>query len=435
MKSRTMVGPMLVAALALLAATGCSEPATEGADTEATATTVVDGCSPATLLDCAPGSSLADYLPDEPTEATGEPITLGMINQENTPAASFPELSLAAQAAIDWVNEQLGGVDGRPIELEVCNTGFSAEGSTACGQQFVEAGVPAVLGGIDVFGNSIDVLGDNGIPFVGGIPVSNQSGVAENSFQFSGGTWGSAIAFADHAASELQAETVAVIYAEFGSITQSAEFAEKVLTDRGVETQMIPYPVLATDLSSAIDAAASSDPDAVLVLAADSGCKAGFNGIAAKGIEAQTYYVGACAAPTILASVPASETDGVIVNVEGPIMRTDPDVDTALYSAVVAAYAEDLDAAGAGTVTFRSFINLYMVLRDLGADGISSEAIMDAFRAKVDAPSFMGHPYTCDGRQLEGLPALCSPQQILAGIENRELTQIGTWIDVGEIFG
>ena len=94
-----------------------------------------------------------------------------------------------------------------------------------------------------------------------------------------------------------------------------------------------------------------------------------------------------------------------------------------------------LDAASAGTVTFRSFMNLYMVLRDLGAGKITSAAITDALRHKVDAPSFMGHPYTCDGKQLATLPALCSPQQILAKIENRHLTQIGSWIDVGKIYG
>jgi branched-chain amino acid transport system substrate-binding protein len=54
------------------------------------------------------------------------------------------------------VNEQLGGIDGRPIELSVCNTEFSAEGSTSCGQRFVEDEVVAVLGGIDVFGNAVE---------------------------------------------------------------------------------------------------------------------------------------------------------------------------------------------------------------------------------------------------------------------------------------
>ncbi len=86
---------------------------------------------PNDLLACARKSTLAEWVPDTPTKATGTPITLGMVNQENTPAASFPELSQADEAAVAFVNDQLGGVDGHPIKLDVCNTKFTAEGSTA----------------------------------------------------------------------------------------------------------------------------------------------------------------------------------------------------------------------------------------------------------------------------------------------------------------
>ena len=114
----------------------------------------------------------------------------------------------------------------------MCNTQFSAEGSTSCGQQFVEQDVAVVMGGIDVFGNGIEVLDDNGIPFVGGIPVSEQSVKSPNSFQWSGGSWGATIAFADYAINELDAEKVAIVYGEFGSITESAQYAQTVLERR-----------------------------------------------------------------------------------------------------------------------------------------------------------------------------------------------------------
>jgi hypothetical protein len=45
----------------------------------------------------------------------------------------------------------------------------------------------------------------------------------------------------------------------------------------------------------------------------------------------------------------------------------------------------------------------------------------------------MGHSYTCDGRQFGTLTAFCSPQQILVELSDGELTQLGDWIDVGEI--
>ncbi|MEX0768041.1 MAG: ABC transporter substrate-binding protein, partial [Microthrixaceae bacterium] len=213
-------------------------------------------------------------------------------------------------------------------------------------------------------------------------------------------------------------------------------YGKQTLEKLGVtQIQMVPYPVLETDLSSAIQVVAAGNPDAVLLLTADTGCTAAFEGIATAGIKAQTFYTGACAAPKIVAGVPAADSEGSIFNVEGPISRTNPDPDTNLYNAVIAEYGKGLDAVGAATVTFRAFMNLYVVLSELGADGISSDSVTKEFRSKVNASSFMGHPYTCDGKQFKNLPAVCAPQQMLGEMTDRQLNQIGTWVDVGKIYG
>lgn len=430
---RATVAAAAVVALAtasLLAA--CSEPApTTSTGTAAQAASA--GCKDgAALLACARRSTIADLVPAKATKATGTPITLGMVNQENTAAGSYPELSQAVQAAVAFVNDQLGGVHGHPIKVEVCNTEFSAEGSTTCGQRFAEERVPAVLGGIDVFGNAIETLADNHIPYIGGIPVSTQSVTSPNSFQWSGGTWGATVAFADHAAHQQKAKRVSIVYGEFGSITHSAEVGKKVLEDAGVKVQMVPYPIMATDISSALNAAAATKPDALFLLAADTGCKAGFDGVHALGLHAALYFVGACASPTITDEV-GDEAEGAIFNVEGPISTDQPNADADLYFSVVKRYGKGLDPVGAGTVSFRSFMNLWAVMASLDGD-VTPAAITSALKAKKDAPSFMGHPYTCDGKQFAGLPALCSPQQILAKMHDGNLAQVGDWIDVGTIY-
>lgn len=413
---------------------GCSEDRATSDTTGTTAATeTVEDCA-ADLLACAQRSSLADAVPDEESAATGEPIVLGMINQENTPLGSYPELSSAARAAAAFVNDRFGGVGGRPVEIEVCNTEFSPEGSTACAQQFAEAGVPAVLGGIDVFGNGVDTLADNEIPYVGGIPVSMSSVSSPSSYQWSGGTWGATIAFADHAATELGAESVAIAYPEFGPITDSAERGRQVLDAAGVgEVQMIPYPITATDLTSPLQAAAAARPDALIMLAADMGCKGAFDGVETVGLDAQLYLVGACATPKIIEEAGPAKTDGTIFNVEGPIDRSADNVDFSLYVAAAEEYGDGFDPVGAGTVSFRSFMNLWAVLVEL--DEVTPQSISEALGARADELSFMGHPYTCDQQQLSGLPAMCSPQQILARIEDGELVQIGDWIDVGAVPG
>ena len=427
----------VVALVVLAGLAGCSEDRSgEGASSVTSTTAASTAACAEDLVACLARSSMGDIAPAGPSEASGEPIVLGMINQENTPLGSYPELSSATRAAIEFVNAELGGVNGRPIQLDVCNTEFSPEGSTACAQRFVQAGVPAVLGGIDVFGNGVDTLEENSVPFVGGIPVSTQAVTNDNSFQWSGGTWGATIAFAHHAATEVGAEKVAIVYPEFGPITSSAEYGRTTLQNLGVtDVAMVPYPITATDLTSPIQAANSSNPEAIVMLAADMGCKGAFDGFATVGVTAKVYLVGACASPAIVDAAGPDKTDGTVFNVEGPIDRSEDNVDFALYQAVAAQYGDGFDPVGAGTVTFRSFMNLYRVMLELDEADLTSAGIAEALGGQRDAPSFMGHPSTCDRNQLAGLPALCSPQQILAEMRGGDLVQLGDWIDVGAIYG
>ncbi|OWY61267.1 hypothetical protein B7486_64685, partial [cyanobacterium TDX16] len=159
--------PALLAAVALaglLAACSESAPSDEAggpADSAGTTESTLRGpiCdTDVTVGACLEGrETTIGVVPDEPAATPdGEPIVVGMINQENTAAGSFPEVRLAVEAGVEFINGELGGIDGRPIELVTCVTDFSVESSQACAQQMVSDGAVAVLGGIDVFsGGSI----------------------------------------------------------------------------------------------------------------------------------------------------------------------------------------------------------------------------------------------------------------------------------------
>lgn len=370
-------------------------------------------------------------IPDQATEATGEPIKIGMINQEGTPLGSFPELRLADEAGIRFINEELGGIGGRPIELVPCITTFSPEKSQACAQQMVQEDVVAVLGGIDITSTgSIPVLEQNELPYIGGIPINTDEMASPISFQFSGGSPGAFVAFAQHAA-ESGAQKVAVTYGDFGPIAASARFGVETLKALGVsDVTEIPFPITTTDFLPVMSAAAEGDPDAIFLGAADTACGPAMSTARDLGIEADLYLVGACAAPSIAEQIGEEAVDGRIFNIEGPL-EDDEYIDGELYMAVIGKYGDpSLSAAGAGTVSFRGLFNLYSVLLDIGPDDISSERILDGFRSAVDRPSFNGHPFTCDGEQVPSLPALCAPEQILVIRRNQALEQLTDWIDV-----
>ena len=127
---------------------------------------------------------------------------------------------------------------------------------------------------------------------------------------------------------------------------------------------------------------------------------------------------------------------GTIFNIEGRLnQRVVDSADTEIYNAVIDEYGPDgLNAAGAATVSFRSTMNLWVALEELGA-AATPESLIDWFRATVDQANFDGHPYTCDGEQMPGLPALCSPQQVLVELVGpEEFAEVSDgWIDVAEL--
>jgi branched-chain amino acid transport system substrate-binding protein len=147
------------------------------------------------------------------------------------------------------------------------------------------------------------------------------------------------------------------------------------------------------------------------------------------GLDIPIMYTGACAAPQIIDSVDGA-AEGAIFNLEADL---DPgNGDNVVYQAVADRYGESYgyEAQSAGTVSFRAVINLYAALREIGADQITPDAILETFRASADEPSFFGHPYTCDGSQLDGYPAMCAPQQNLGKLRDGALVALTDWIDV-----
>lgn len=413
----------------LVAGGACTEPLPD--KTAAKRPTSFPGrrCEAKAVVDCVPkDSTVAPYLPSSPTGATGTPIRIGTINQDTGAAGAFPELTKADQVAIDFINTELGGVDGHPLELVTCDTQFSPDLSQACAQEMVAKDVAAVVGGIDVWGTGITTLDNNGIPYVGGIPVSFEAARSGVSFQFSGGIWGAVLGEGEYAWRH-RARRVAIIAADFGPITDAAELGRKALERHDVQVDLVSIAPINADMVQALNTASQSNPDAIIALTADSGCKPTMLTARQLGLKAPILYTGSCAAPNIVDSVNGA-AEGAIFNVEANLGDDDPDA--VAYQAITDRYGpkHGYEALSAGTVSFRAMMNLYTILRDIGGDGVTRSRILARFRAARERPSFMGHPYTCDGRQLAGYPALCSPQQVLAELHEGALRAVTGWLDV-----
>jgi branched-chain amino acid transport system substrate-binding protein len=420
-----------------LAVASCSESTEGGGDTSTTEGSDLGLPEGATVVERYGGEEwFLGGLPEAPSAASAdaEPIVIGIINQEDTPLGSFPEIRRSVEAGVEFVNTELGGVDGRPIELVSCVTSFNPEQSASCAQDMERAGVVALVGGIDVTSNgSIPVLEQNGIAQVGGIPANLVEQKSDVTFFLSGGVTGALAAFLQHTADN-GGDSAVVAYGEFESFAVAAnDYAVPVAESLGIELETVSFPLNATDFLPVLTRASASNPDSIIVAAAGAACAPIMQTYRDLEIEAQLYLVGACADPEIISAADGAH-EGVIFNSEGP-PAGEGDVEAGIFASVNELYADN-EGGGAGTVGLRSFFGLYGVLDGLGADGIDREAVLDSMRSAVDRPGFWGHSYTCDGQQVAGLPALCAPQQSLIEVDPDGLivTINEEWFDTVAIF-
>jgi branched-chain amino acid transport system substrate-binding protein len=411
----------MVVLMALLLVAACSEPAPDEDATGSTDVTTPAGVEERegnTVVERFAGEDwFMGTVPDTPEAAdpAAAPIVIGMINQEDTPLGSFPEVRRGVEAGVDFVNAELGGVGGRPLELHTCITSFDPEQSANCAQEMVAQDVVALVGGIDVTSNgSMPVLEQNGIPQLGGIPANLVEQQSPVTFFFSGGVTGGLGAFLADTADKGGTSSV-LAYGEFESFQVAAEdYAAPLADSLGIDLELISYPLTATDFLPVLTRAAESDPDSIIVAAAGAACTPIMTTFQDLGIDAQLYLVGACADNEIIRAAGGAH-EGVLFNTEGPPLSVET-VEDEMFLSINELHADD-EAGGAGTVGLRGFMNLYALMAGLGPDGVSREAVLETVRAAEDQPSFWGHAYTCDGAQIEGLPSLCAPQQSLFRVE------------------
>ena len=79
-------------------------------------------------------------------------VKIGYINQE-TGSPSYPENTAGAELAVKYVNENLGGVKGHPVELVKCFVATEEDGQKCATQMLNDPSVKLVLTGTEVVGN------------------------------------------------------------------------------------------------------------------------------------------------------------------------------------------------------------------------------------------------------------------------------------------
>ena len=140
----------LIAGLAVLGLlAGASSSDSESSVTEAPVVTDAPTVTDAPNADGDLVQWALDYTEGTAGMASGDSIKVGYVNQEDY----FPENTIGINAAVEFINNELGGAAGRPIEIVPCNIAVAEDGAK-CGTEFANnADIAVVVTGTILVGN------------------------------------------------------------------------------------------------------------------------------------------------------------------------------------------------------------------------------------------------------------------------------------------
>jgi branched-chain amino acid transport system substrate-binding protein len=341
---------------------------------------------------------------DAGVKATGEPITIGFINNEGG-AFSVPELRIGSEVAESYINDTLGGVNGRPINVDRCATDGTPESAIDCVNGFIEKKVVAVIEGTDLGADAVlPLLKDAGIPMLGHVQFGAGRMFDANSYYFGAAAIAYGVAglkyYKDAGATTIQW----FLPDEATSHAFTDGFLAPAAEKLGVDYKSVYYDAANPNWAVLAATAVSDNPDASGTVAATDGqCAEMVTALKDAGYQGRIF---------------AASCFNLSKDIGDKAVGVDTDADhwiTADLQAAPAAKQEELETyvtlmkaaghedlvPGNALISFADMLTLRGVLSTITGE-ITGPSISTALMSTKGADSFAGPTITCDHTVMAG---------------------------------
>jgi branched-chain amino acid transport system substrate-binding protein len=338
------------------------------------------------------------------------PVTIGWINQQGGQQAIGPLATIGAQTAVKYINSELGGVDGHPVQLKTCFITSAEEEGKTCAQQLladksvdvIDEGAVAI--GIQSFYSTIA----GAKPVIVGVAVTPVDSVQKNSVIMFGDVTHVLGPFGTYATQVLHAKTAALIYPNIAGITDGAAAIAASLKQAGVSVKKVAYDESSTDLIGPLTSAGATSADMVIPYSDSSGCVNLAKGLKQLGITDAKKIV---SAPLCLNGQVAAGLGG-----DFPIWTyaiasslfgdpTDPGMPAYTKAATKLEPAGDLPDPW-NIVSFAQVLTTVRFLNEVGYSDLSPAKILAKAKA-FTGPVALGAPQLACGKY-PSAPAVCN---------------------------
>jgi branched-chain amino acid transport system substrate-binding protein len=355
-------------------------------------------------------------------QATGSSVTIGMIIDAGGSGGigTGPLVEQGAKAAVDYVNSDLGGLEGHKVTLYLCENQNTPAGGQACANDMVQHGVVAVIEPFTGQGQTeVPTIVGSGIPYVTISGASTAELTSPGAFDLEGGfpAYLGAIALS---AKHHGIKKMAFLVENVPSAIQGAQvFGGIVFKAAGVGFTTVPVNPGTADISPQLQSAVSSGADAVGVVGDVTLCTSFLQAWNTLGLHMPKYVLSTCQDPSILDS---STLDKALAGSYITTTASSSKSENAEYAAIMKKYdskaspnpnVSSNQADGVGPVLALQSI-MQGSSQPVTAAGIKTQ-IQTA--KNVPIPLSGGLTFTCNGTAIPLLKNICSSSAAIGVIQ------------------
>jgi len=309
-RSRALVALLAVLALVAAACGGGREDSSSDEENEAAAEST--------------GDEAAEYLHVEDCEGdftqgiTDDTIKIGSSFPQSGTFAAFAQISTGYEAYFNYVNEELGGIDGRQIEFTALDDGYEPGRTATNAQRLVQdEGVFALFNVIGTANNLAiwDNLEEECVPNLFAGTGAPQWGDPEHAW-----TVGSFPSYSLEAVMYARYLEENDPDAEVALLTQNDDFGQTYVDTfkdaiGGTDITVIAeetYEVANPDTTSQVTSLAATGADAVVLGTTALACPNALNAINGTNWEPTIFISGTCTSPTLVGLAEPGAAEGII---------------------------------------------------------------------------------------------------------------------------
>ncbi len=290
-------------------------------------------------------------------KAGGRPIDIGYISPEGSPEGSLPEAREAAQATVEYINDNLGGLHGRALNLVVCKEKEDPATAHDCANQLVSDHVAAVVSPVTSQGDAIvPTVTGAGIAYVSGEGAAASEMVTPGAFVLTSGVPGGLAAAAQYAAQH-HYKRMAMVIVDTGAVAAGLKvIAGPAFQQAGVQLQTVPIPPGTPDTTPQISAALGQHPDVIAVLGDGPLCTSALEALQTLGSTVDKMVVQTCVSSEVVAAA-GSAVQGAHDIGSADLDSDDPEA--VLFRTVMAKYAPGTSTTGGAFFGYQTVLGLY----------------------------------------------------------------------------